>query len=228
MKMLWKALVEYVNKLNNKEIEVGTELKLYNFELTSSIQTYSDDKDYIQIDFSDFSVPVPLYEKQCWMFEHGYEYVLTERNYFEVKSGVFLGNKSVTFDEGDLKYQFIIRFSGVPQEMMNNTFDFQHCKIAYDLKTNEYIAEQATWEALSKKDLIYTNSYYPISSVKRYYKYKDRGYRGTEKTLLDILKSVKNVDFDNKFEVEDQLIGYYEDFNYDAVFLDGPFFDIFI
>lgn len=214
----WKALVEYVDKINKKEIEIGTKLKLYDFELTSYLYKDLDDKEYTYIVFSDFSVPLPLYEKQCWMFEHGYEYVLAERNYFQVKNGVYLGNKSVTFEENDLKYQFILRFVGEPQEMMDNTFDFQHCKIAYDLKTNEYIAEQATWEALSRKELVYTNSYYPVSSIKRYYKYKDRGYRISEKVLLDILKSIKNVDFDNKFEVEDQLIGYYEDFNYDAVF----------
>ncbi|MBV4307741.1 hypothetical protein KSZ74_22410, partial [Parabacteroides distasonis] len=75
-------------------------------------------------------IPEPLFQKQRWMFDNGYDYVLLERNHFEVNDKDFLGNKSITLKRNDMVYQFILRFYGDAQEMMDKTFDFQHCKIA--------------------------------------------------------------------------------------------------
>ena len=125
--------------------------------------------------------------------------------------------------KNDLVYQFILKdFMVIPQEMMDETFDFQHCKIAYDLSSRDYIATKETWECLSKRELRYINSFYPISSIKRLYKYGHRGYKWNNDEFVKIIRDIHNVDVNNKFVLEDQLIGYYEDFDYNYVFCNEP------
>ncbi len=173
---------------------------------------YSNDRE-----FKD--VPVELYKKQKWMFENGYDYVLAEMNHYCCCSNAYIfGNKSITIKKNDMKYQFILRFYGNPEEMMDKTFDFQHCKIAYDLSKNEYIASQDTWQCLSKRKIKYVNSFYPISSLKRMYKYKKREFTCTNDEFVKIVRDIHKLDVNNKFVIEDQLVGYYEDFDYNVVF----------
>ena len=192
-------------------------------ELKIKISSYKAKENIIYTVYTDVrqtEVPEPLFRKQRWMFDNGYDHVLLERNHFEVDENDFMGNKSITLKRNDMIYQFILRFFGDPQEMMDKTFDFQHCKIAYDLAAREYITTQETWEALSKRELHYVNSFYPVSSLKRLYKYGSRGFKWNNDEFVKIIRDIHKVDTNNKFVMEDQLIGYYEDFDYNDVFCD--------
>lgn len=213
------SLMVYDSLLKSGAVEAG-ETREFETNYTISSRIESDGIIIYKIDdgHEEREVPEPLFLKQKWMFENGYDYVLLERNHFEVDEGCFFGNKSITLKRNDMVYQFILRFYGDPQEMMDETFDFQHCKIAYDLANKEYIASQETWEALSKRELHYVNSFYPVSSLKRLYKYGGRGYKWNNDEFVKIIRDIHTVDTDNKFVMEDQLIGYYEDFDYDSVF----------
>ena len=218
---VWQALLMYDSLLTGKAIEVGDD-KHFN-ELGTEISSYKSKENIIytvDTDVVQTEVPEPLFQKQKWMFDNGYDYLLLERNHFEVDENDFMGNKSITLKRNDMVYQFILRFFGDPQEMMDKTFDFQHCKIAYDLATREYISTQETWEALSKRELHYVNSFYPMSSLKRLYKYGGRGFKWNNDEFVKIIRDIHKVDTDNKFVMEDQLIGYYEDFDYNDVFCD--------
>lgn len=218
---LWKCLldidsIEGTDTLTKKYEDSG-------FEIEREMRSISKDEQVLCYNIvGEGTVAKPLLEKQKWMFEHGYDYVLLHNTYFNVEGSddTFLGNKSITIKHNDIKYQFILRFYGEPEQMMNDTFDFQHCKIAYDLKERKYIASEETWQALCKKELIYVNSYYPISSLKRLNKYHSRDFRYSNDTFLNILKDISKLDLNDKYLVEDQMIGYYEDFNYDVVFND--------
>ena len=217
----WQALLMYDSLLTGKVIEVGCDKRFDELTINVSSDKIDDNIIYtIKTDSECIKVPEPFFQKQKWMFDNGYDYVLLERNHFEVDGNDFLGNKSITLKRNDMVYQFILRFCGNPQEMMDNTFDFQHCKIAYDLVTREYITTQETWEALSKRELHYVNSFYPISSLKRLYKYGKRGFSWNNDEFVKIIRDIHKVDTDNKFVMEDQLIGYYEDFDYNDVFCD--------
>lgn len=216
---VWQALLMYDSLLTGKAIEVGDDkhfdkLGISSYKSKENI-IYTVDTDVVQTE-----VPEPLFQKQKWMFDNGYDYLLLERNHFEVDENDFMGNKSITLKRNDMIYQFILRFFGDPQEMMDKTFDFQHCKIAYDLATREYITTQETWKALSKRELHYVNSFYPVSSLKRLYKYGGRGFSWNNDEFVKIIRDIHKVDTDNKFVMEDQLIGYYEDFDYNDVFCD--------
>ena len=217
----WQALLMYDSLLTGKVIEVGDDKCFDELKIKISSDKRKDNVIYIIEDYAGWiEIPEPLFEKQRWMFDNGYDYVLLERNHFEVNGEDFLGNKSITLKRNDMVYQFILRFYGDAQEMMDKTFDFQHCKIAYDLATREYITTQETWEALSKRELHYVNSFYPVSSLKRLYKYAGRGFKWDNDEFVKIIRDIHKVDTDNKFVMEDQLIGYYEDFDYNDVFCD--------
>lgn len=215
----WKEMIIYDTLLKCRAIEVG-DIREFGTNYTISSRIESDDIIVYKIDdgYEEREVPEPLFLKQKWMFENGYDYVLLERNHFDVEESCFLGNKSITLKKDDIVYQFILRFFGESKQMMDETFDFQHCKIAYDLASKEYIASQETWEALAEKTLHYVNSFYPVSSLKRLYKYGGRGYKWNNDEFVKIIRDIHTVDTDNKFVMEDQLIGYYEDFDYDSVF----------
>lgn len=221
----WKALAMYDSLLSSGIIDVGY-VKQFD-ELDVKISSDKRDENIVYIFDTDIYTYVPeaLFRKQQWMFANGYDYVILERNHFCVDGGDFLGNKSITLKRNGMVYQFILRFYGEPQEMMDKTFDFQHCKIAYDLATKEYITTEETWEALSKRKLHYVNSFYPISSLKRLYKYGNRGFKWNNNEFVKIIRDIHKVDTDNKFVMEDQLIGYYEDFNYNEVFGNSTLFD---
>lgn len=224
---VFKAMALYDEKLDRKEIELGEQL-IFNNVKVGSKSFKKDDKQYIsylitiKCLYYDFEIPQQLFKKQKWMLENGYDFVLLERNHYDVNEDCFLGNKSITLKSNNgnekLTYQFILRFYGEPKKMMDETFDFQHCKIAYDLKERRYIASQETWECLSKREIKYVNSFYPISSLKRLYKYSKKGFYYNNDEFVKIIKDIKKVDVDNKFVLEDQLIGYYEDFDYNCVF----------
>lgn len=217
----WQALLMYDSLLTGKIIEVGNDKCFDELKIKISSDKRKDNVIYlIEADVSLIEVPEPLFRKQKWMFDNGYDYLLLERNHFEVDENGFMGNRSITLKRNDMVYQFILRFYGDPQEMMDKTFDFQHCKIAYDLATREYITTQETWEALSKRELHYVNSFYPVSSLKRLYKYGGRGFSWNNDEFVKIIRDIHKVDTDNKFVMEDQLIGYYEDFDYNDVFSD--------
>ena len=224
---LWKALIQHESLLNEELIKLDEKKEFGEGEV--SAKKDREGNLYFHVDFKDcnisnrwkLKIPYELFKKQKWMFKNGYDYVLAEMNHFEVDCKIFLGNKSITINhENGILYQFILRFYGEPNEMMDTTFDFQHCKIAYDLATNEYIASQETWECLSKREIKYVNSFYPISSLKRLYKYAGRGFTYTNDEFVKIIRDIHKVDVDNKYVMEDQLIGYYEDFDYELVFGD--------
>jgi len=229
---VWKALLNYEYLLNSGVCEIGSEKeydvknqdKIEKMKFTSNEVTYEDSKVTV-LEFLHYRIPYPLLEKQKWMFENGYDYVLSDRNHFEVDSDMFLGNKSITIKRNGMTYQFIIRFYGEPQKVMDETFDFQHCKIAYDLATNQYIASQETWECLSKREIKYVNSFYPISSMKRLFKYAGREFTYTTDEFVKIIRDIHKIDVDNKYVMEDQLVGYYEDFDYNFVFENDQSFD---
>lgn len=227
---LWQSIYYFYEYL--QEDEYNTEINDIKYKLIRKLENINNEKICIyniyEKGFYKETITKPLLEKQKWLFENDYIFVLRQRSHFEVNSDTFLGNKSITIKiktaRGNLKYQFILRFYGEPEEVMDKTFDFQHCKIAFDLKNRKYIANQDTFECLAKKQIKYINSFYPISSLNRLFKYKSRGFTYTNDEFIKIIKDIHNVNVDNKYILEDQLVGYYEDFDYNVVFNDvDPF-----
>jgi hypothetical protein len=88
------------------------------------------------------------------------------------------------------KIQLITRFTGMPEEVTKN-FDWAHIKSYYKYPDKLVIIPD-TYRLIVEKELIYTGSKYPLSSLLRLKKYIKKGWNVSTKTMvhivLDILK----------------------------------------
>ena len=76
-------------------------------------------------------------------------------------------------------------------------FDFTIAMLAVDITGNVYYDERAPFD-IAKKRLVVNNIRYPISTLQRFYKFVKRGYVACNGTMLEIAKSMKDVDFEDK------------------------------
>jgi hypothetical protein len=82
------------------------------------------------------------------------------------------------------KAQFIIKFTGEPKEVIDN-FDWQHIKSHYQYPDKLYLTDDV-YKLIVEKDLVYTGSKYPLSSMLRTRKFIKKGWNVSTKTILNI------------------------------------------
>lgn len=112
-------------------------------------------------------------------------------------------SNAVTLDN---KIQLITRFSGTP-EQVHKYFDFVHCMCSYDLQTGVLILPPEAVLSMLQKRLVYRGSLYPIATLFRLRKYLKRGWTISAGQLVKIAYQLKNIDWDDKEQLYDQLIG---------------------
>lgn len=127
---------------------------------------------------------------------------------------IFVTANAITLSD---KVQLITRFCGEPKEIHSN-YDFQHTKSWYDSKTGRVTVPPHTWEALMTKELKYTGSKYPLSSIIRTRKFIARGWTITAGAFLKMAIQLNQLDLMNIDVLEDQLIGV--DTTYFKMFID--------
>jgi hypothetical protein len=97
------------------------------------------------------------------------------------------------------KIQLIIRFTGIPEEVTKN-FDWAHIK-SYFKYPDKLIINIDTYRLIVEKELVYTGSQYPLSSLLRLKKYIKKGWNVSTKTMvhivLDILKEFNKIKKEN-------------------------------
>jgi len=71
------------------------------------------------------------------------------------------------------RVQIIFRFTGSPEDVTDK-FDFEHTRCWYSKDTGLQVNREAVESALSR-ELIYTGSEYPVSSMMRAKRFVDRG-----------------------------------------------------
>ena len=72
----WQALLMYDSLLTGKVIEVGNDKCFDELKIKISSDKRKDNVIYlIEADVSLIEVPEPLFRKQKWMFDNGYDYV---------------------------------------------------------------------------------------------------------------------------------------------------------
>lgn len=84
------------------------------------------------------------------------------------------------------KIQIITKWAGSPEEVTNN-FDWQHIKSYYVCKDKSIVLCNDLYKLLVEKELQYTGSKYPLSSLFRLKKYLKKGWTISN---VDILKIV--------------------------------------
>lgn len=113
-------------------------------------------------------------------------------------------NNAVTFEFNEKIIQFIIKYSGMPYQVIN-CFDFLHCQNFYN-PTDEYL--ELKENAILNKELIYNNkSILPISSMKRIAKFASQGWTIDDLEIVKIAQNIASHDLKNKKVLKEQVVG---------------------
>lgn len=101
------------------------------------------------------------------------------------------------------KIQLITKFVGDPI-FVTEKFDWQHIKSWYDCNTEKLHLTDDVYRLVVEKDLIYTGSDYPLSSLMRLKKYIKKGWNVSNTTILhialDIVASFNKMEAERQFE----------------------------
>jgi len=104
------------------------------------------------------------------------------------------------------KIQIVIRFYGQADEIHRN-YDFEHCKVAYDFKTDTLHCPPTALLSLMSRTLYYTGSKYPLCSLFRMRKFIDRGWHISAGEILKMAFQVSDLDLTDEYTLREQLIG---------------------
>lgn len=98
------------------------------------------------------------------------------------------------------KIQLITRFYGIPDKVVDN-FDWQHIK-SYYTYPDKLSLDSEVYRLIVEKELVYTGSKYPLSSLLRVKKYAKKGWDISNKTMvhiaLDIVQSFMDAESKRK------------------------------
>lgn len=88
---------------------------------------------------------------------------------------------------------------GNPAEVCEK-FDFQHCKCSYCPSTNALTIPSVALEPMLTKELIYTGSDYPFSSLVRTKKFIKRGWNISAFGYIGIARQIQKINLDDYCE----------------------------
>lgn len=89
-------------------------------------------------------------------------------------------------------------------------FDFTVNMGAYDFKKKEFIFHKDFFKDIAtKKTSINKGTKFPLISLFRLFKYKDKGFDFQQKQLLELCKAINKFDYNDDKVVEDQTQGFY-------------------
>lgn len=101
------------------------------------------------------------------------------------------------------KIQVITKFTGTPYKVVEN-FDWKHIKSYYDCNTEKLFLTSDVYQLVCEKELVYTGSNYPLSSLMRLKKYIKKGWNVSNITILhialDIIKVFNEAEKQRQYE----------------------------
>lgn len=124
-------------------------------------------------------------------FNAGKKDIQTIKEYFEYKHPSNKDDKYhvklITDNAINLsdKIQLITRFTGTPEKVTNN-FDWQHIKSYYSVHDQKLYLKDDVYRLIVEKELVYTGSEYPLSSLLRLKKYLKKGWNVSTTTMVHI------------------------------------------
>lgn len=127
---------------------------------------------------------------------------------------IFLTSNAITLSD---KVQLIVRFYG-DVDTIHSNYDFEHCKSSWSSGTGKLIIPAASAEALLARELRYTGSKYPLSSIIRTRKFIKRDWTISAGEYVKMAVQLNQLDLLDVKVLEDQLIGV--DTSYFVMFID--------
>lgn len=110
------------------------------------------------------------------------------------------------------KYQIITKIFNEDPNLIVNSFDFEHCKLQINLKTQDFIASQKSVMSILSNSLKYCPSINPnsLNAFFRYIKFIKRGWKQSKAVELLILIDIfKNINFNDVNQIKEGLRGFY-------------------
>lgn len=92
----------------------------------------------------------------------------------------------------DNKIQLITKWYGSPEQVTNN-FDWAHIKSWYNCNSKLIVMCNDVYQLLVEKELKYTGSQYPLSSLFRLKKYLAKGWTISNNDILRIVLDIMNI-----------------------------------
>lgn len=112
------------------------------------------------------------------------------------------------------KIQLVIKYSGSIHDVTSK-FDWQHIKSYYIYSENKLVINMKTYQSVVEKELVYTGSDYPLSSMLRLRKYLRKGWTIDTKNMtaiaLDIVKEfnkpVEDPEYQEVLDIMERIDG---------------------
>lgn len=116
---------------------------------------------------------------------------------------VFLSSNAITLSD---KVQLVVRFFGEPEEIHSN-YDFVHCTNYWTSWNRELVLRPDAIESLLARELRYSGSKYPLSSIIRTRKFIQRGWEVTAGQYLKMVMQLNELVLSDIAVLAEQLIG---------------------
>ena len=114
---------------------------------------------------------------------------------------IFISGNAITLTD---KIQCITKWAGEPKEVVEK-FDWAHLRSYY--KYPKLHLDPNVYRLITEKDLIYTGSDYPLSSMMRMQKYTKKGWKITATDQLKIALDMARLDLTNLEVLKEQMNG---------------------
>src|SRR5690606_10611694 len=103
----------------------------------------------------------------------------------------------------------VYKFFETPEDVFN-AFDFSVNMGAYDFKERNFVLDSRFLRHNAQRYLeVNTNTDYPLISVLRVDKYREKGYRISKPQMLALLMAVSSLKLDSWEQAQDQFSGMY-------------------
>ncbi|QKE56496.1 nucleotidyl transferase [Bacillus phage YungSlug] len=126
--------------------------------------------------------------------KHGYNYE---------DAPIFISQNAITLANG---IQLVFKTFGQPQSVVDS-FDFTICKNFYQPSKNIFHLDASALEHTLTKQLVYTGSDYPLSSLLRARKYQKYGYTISAGDMVKMSYDISKLDLTDVETLKDQLHG---------------------
>lgn len=91
-----------------------------------------------------------------------------------------------------------------------NSFDFEHVMGAFDFATEEFVFHENFFKSLAQRNIVFNpNTDFPIVSLTRVQKYKDRSYKISKAQMLRVAFTIASRNYDSWEKVKSECAGMY-------------------
>lgn len=95
-----------------------------------------------------------------------------------------------------VKVQLITKFIYEDVFHLVHSFDLTACCAGYDADTNSLVCNDNWLKDVRKKTIAFNQIQYPVATINRVFKYKQKGYNYTPESLRDFIWIIKDTEYD--------------------------------